>query len=398
MKLSTPIIALTATATKTVRRTVVESLAMRNYGVIEESPERSNVKYVVQKVFSKRWDEIFEWLCREVKDKQISTERIIIYCHSRKHVGELYAYFCSMLPHELHKYFNMYHTNTEDGVQREIIESFSKEDGEVRVLFATIAFGLGIDVRAVHTVFLLGHSTDLDDFMQLSGRAGRDGSQSVAVIIEHPGAGSGLKTSEEMKEFLRGEVCRRKVIRESFPSKPSNVSILKHNCCDICAKTCTCDVNICSFVPSFAEQQLHDIAIHGTSTSEHQVVTVSDTEVNQLTAKLEQFRETLLIPSTSHMYSGGDMSCGLSLSTIKDITSQCHFVFNFDQFCERYLFSTKVISLQVWEILQTTLNRQSEPSVVIEYSSDESVEDSEDDLLNDEHAEVVMDADSSDSD
>ena len=56
----------------------------------------------------------------------------------------------------------MYHTNTKV-VQRSIIDSFSKEDGEIRILFATIAFGMGIDVKGVHSVIILGHPTDLDD-------------------------------------------------------------------------------------------------------------------------------------------------------------------------------------------------------------------------------------------
>ena len=53
LKTSTSVVALTATATTSVRRTIVESLGMRNYGLIEESPERSNIKYVVFKAAEK---------------------------------------------------------------------------------------------------------------------------------------------------------------------------------------------------------------------------------------------------------------------------------------------------------------------------------------------------------
>ena len=72
-------------------------------------------------------------------------------------------------------------------LQKKIINSFAQEDGEVRILFATIAFGLGIDVRGLHTIILVGHPTELDDLMQLSGRAGRDGTQSVAIVVNYPG-------------------------------------------------------------------------------------------------------------------------------------------------------------------------------------------------------------------
>ena len=71
-------------------------------------------------------------------------------------------------------HLRLYHTNTEADVQRKIIDSFAQEDGEVRVLFTTVAFGLGIDVRGLHTVILVGHPTELDDLMQLrlEGRPG----------------------------------------------------------------------------------------------------------------------------------------------------------------------------------------------------------------------------------
>ena len=112
----------------------------------------------------------------------------------------------------------MYHTNTEADIQRKIIDSFAQEDGEVRVLFATIAFGLGIDVRGLHTVILVGHPTEL------SGRAGRDGTHSVTLVINYPGAGAGLKTSDGMKAFMEGDECRRLVIKYNFPSRSDSDS------------------------------------------------------------------------------------------------------------------------------------------------------------------------------
>ncbi|XP_033638558.1 ATP-dependent DNA helicase RecQ-like [Asterias rubens] len=178
---STCVVAMTATATTTVRRTIVDSLGMRNYSLIEVSPERHNIKYVVFKTADKNFESVFKWIADEILEKGRSTERMILYCQSRKNVSELHSFFCSLLPKVLYAFFEMYHTNTEGDVQKKIINSFAQEDGEVRILFATI------DVRGLHTVILVGHPTELDDLMQLSGRAGRDGTQSVAIVVNYPG-------------------------------------------------------------------------------------------------------------------------------------------------------------------------------------------------------------------
>ena len=58
----------------------------------------------------------------------------------------------------------------------------SKDDGIVRVLVCTIAFGMGVDCKGVKTIIHLGPSRDVESYMQESGRCGRHGCQSNAVI------------------------------------------------------------------------------------------------------------------------------------------------------------------------------------------------------------------------
>ena len=77
-------------------------------------------------------------------------------------------------------------------VHIKIIDSFEKEDWEVRVLFATIAFGLGINVHGLYNVILVGHPTEFDDLhvgQLMSGRAGRDafmkGDEWSSITIFH---------------------------------------------------------------------------------------------------------------------------------------------------------------------------------------------------------------------
>ena len=393
---------MTATATKDVQNILTQSLGLRNFGLIEKSPERSNIKYVCVRSRSKSFEEEFQWLIDDVKVKGNLTTRTILYCQSRKQVCSLYSVFCGELPEDCHHFFQMYHTNTESDVQQQIITNFSDEQGDIRVLFSTIAFGMGVDVRGVHTIILVGPPVDLDDFMQLSGRAGRDGKQSFAILLDYPGARVGRKISSNMKEFLKGAGCRREIIRMSFPCSSDVISIEAHNCCDICAPICCCQGDKqCNYQPGTAEKHILGIIQHGQSTSDKAEVPihshdVTNEQLGALQENLEHYRNSLLVGS-SHLYTGSDMTCGLTMATIKDIVSECHIGFSFQQFCRRYFFSRQEIAKTVWDTVQGALSREG-TTLNLDYSSSEcSTENTDSDVYEGEYAEPVN-SDSDDSD
>ncbi|XP_041483089.1 probable Werner syndrome ATP-dependent helicase homolog 1 [Lytechinus variegatus] len=133
-----PAVALTATATREVRHAIIDSLGLRNFLWVNESPDKANIKHIVMKSSSKDYDNIFRHVIDGVRDKGLFCERTIIYCQSRKTCSEVYATFIALLPKDRHAYINMYHTNTENDVQEKIIQSMASPDGEVRVLIATV--------------------------------------------------------------------------------------------------------------------------------------------------------------------------------------------------------------------------------------------------------------------
>ena len=382
---------MTATATLKVRRVITNSLGMRNFALIEESPERLNIKYVVLRSPSRHLDHMFGWLASEVAAKGSLTDRTIVYCQSRLRVGELYSLFASLVPKEMHKHFNMYHTNTEEVVQKRIVASFADGDGEIRILFATIAFGLGIDVKKVYTVVQVGHPTELGDLMQLSGRAGRDGVQSSCISIDFLGARAGIKLSEPMKEYMAGKTCRRSIIKNNFPAnKDSN--IINHNCCDICAQSCTCEEGGCPVLVPYSEQQFRN-TLTCESSSEMRLVSVTDSEIDQVRKQLTELRASLLTDASDHLYTGEDMACGFSSDTLEDIIRDSHIVFPYDMFCDSYAFSHNKISSVAWNIVKTCISNYGDTSSGIEsainFDSSPSVSD-EEDSFEGEYAEAEI--------
>ncbi len=86
-----------------------------------------------------------------------------------------------------------------------------RTSGVPRVIVATNALGMGIDVPDVRMVIHVGPPVRFQDYIQESGRAGRDGLRSEAVLVMQPGP-IASRVEEAMQEFLERGRCRRIVM------------------------------------------------------------------------------------------------------------------------------------------------------------------------------------------
>ena len=67
------------------------------------------------------------------------------------------------------------------------MKSLSKPDGVVRVVFATVALGMGVNMRDVNTIIHYGAPQSIEDYYQESGRGGRSGQQAGDPLTVHCG-------------------------------------------------------------------------------------------------------------------------------------------------------------------------------------------------------------------
>jgi len=215
-----PRIALTATADERTRAEIIERLALTDATVFLSSFDRPNIRYrVTQKDDSKRQ-------LRDFLDAH-RDQAGIVYCMSRKKVDETAAYLSELgigaLP---------YHAGMDAAVRAVNQRRFLREDGVVMV--ATIAFGMGIDKPDVRFVVHMDLPKSIEGYYQETGRAGRDGADSEALLIfglgdlvmlrqwiEQSEAGEERKRVEHLRlnallGYCEGVGCRRTTLLASF--------------------------------------------------------------------------------------------------------------------------------------------------------------------------------------
>ena len=140
----------------------------------------------------------------------------------------------------------MYHKKTHPLVKETVEKGFCKVNGSVRVVFCTIAFGMGVNVEGAYIALHFGPSSCLDDYLQEVGRIGRSSDkQSHAVLLTYSGCTRGKNITNGRKEYVRNtDVCRHSLLIQPFldcQDKPDEETRMeRHSCCDVCAKTCRC--------------------------------------------------------------------------------------------------------------------------------------------------------------
>ena len=78
---------------------------------------------------------------------------------------------------------DMYTKCMEASIKEDIVSEFSKEDGSLRIIIGTIAFGMGLDCPDVRQILHWGTSHDIESYIQETGRSGRDGYMANAVLF-----------------------------------------------------------------------------------------------------------------------------------------------------------------------------------------------------------------------
>lgn len=164
--------AFTATATPKVKQDITDLLEMKNPKIFVGGFDRKNLFFKVVKNIDPE-SYLVDYLDTHKKAPGI------IYASTRKEVDNLYAYL------ELKKFsVGKYHAGLNDEKRKEFQDKFIT--GDIRVMIATNAFGMGIDKSNVRFVIHRNIPKDIESYYQEAGRAGRDGGQAECILMFFP--------------------------------------------------------------------------------------------------------------------------------------------------------------------------------------------------------------------
>ena len=243
---SVHVMALTATATRSDRIAVTRTIGLKSPYVLTRCSARSNLVYSVG--YFKSLPDTFKEFADRLRGEKTEFPKTIIYGRSFGVCADIYLYLkdhlglAFMNPEDApdipeFRLVEMFTSVTESDHKSEILDLF-KINSNLRVVVATVAFGMGVDCPNVRQIIHLGVPDDVSSYIQETGRAGRDGEASMVTLLQYR---SYHKVDNDIKQYMENtNGCRRDFLFRDMDDYAHQVTGVLCLCCDICAKFCLC--------------------------------------------------------------------------------------------------------------------------------------------------------------
>ena len=229
-----PITCFTATATSSVQSDILNTLGINPENVLKSKIQRTNLIIRSQKRLGNGKEQIKQFLSTH-KD-----ECGIVYCFTRKETETLSEYLNKEGFSTL-----AYHAGINASKRESIFNSFKNET--VKIIVATIAFGMGIDKGNIRFVLHTSMPKTLENYSQEIGRAGRDGLNADVLMLYSKAdeiskqkfiddlpdgiyKTNNYKKLNNMYRFCVSSKCRHQLIAKYFDDDIEQCNTICDNC------------------------------------------------------------------------------------------------------------------------------------------------------------------------
>lgn len=251
-----PVLAMTATANKQDRKYIKESLGLKKCSEVTTDPDRKNI--FIEKRFREGSDMdaiegILKPIALDLLSSKLCYPLTIIYLHL-KWCGFAYRLFEYILGINQYvpegsdakpenRLFAQYHAPQTDKMKDEILKQLRLPTSKVRVVFATVAMGMGVDIPSIRNIIHISPPYTIRELFQEIGRAGRDGKQSKAILYyNNKDIGKNKQQmQEEVRDYCRsnGNCLRVMLLKFLSAEQPQSLDP-PHLCCSVCKNACSC--------------------------------------------------------------------------------------------------------------------------------------------------------------
>ena len=220
------------------------------------SPERSNIKFTVMKVKRKQYHSNFKWIGDMIKAQGLATPITIIFCNTMTNVASMVGNLLAMLGEAVYvpgrpqvlenKVVGIFHSMTLPKYKKRVMDWFRSDYGYVRVVTATSALSIGVNVPDIKYVVHYGPERSLFDHIQEAERAARNGEKADDITIY---CSQQLAVCGKcVKDFVKTDGCLGKGIFMPFDPDVASVTPM-HECCSMCEHHCKYSIEGCSKIP-----------------------------------------------------------------------------------------------------------------------------------------------------
>lgn len=242
------VMALTATATSETYHCALKHLGMKSTVLVALPPDRGNIMYSIMPIAT--LEELSTSLCNKLCDGNKPFPKTVVFVRKYRDCSDLYAILQYKLGSAItdppgypnvseYRRVEMYSRVLTTEKKEQVLSTFSSKESKIRLVIATSAFGLGVDCADIHSIVHWGLPNTIEEYVQETGRAGRDGQGAQAVLRQGK---VGKHCTKAMKSYTsNSELCRRRLLFRTFLCHfEKDIEVEGCKCCDVCARACSC--------------------------------------------------------------------------------------------------------------------------------------------------------------